>query len=143
MTTFIDTNVLVYLLEEDSEFHEWAKAAILSAREDGPIIACDIVYAELSVGLDGKAETDKAMLELAIDRLPFSNDVLFSAGRAYKEHLRRGGSKSNVLSDFLIGAQAEIEDAPLLTNNAKDYRSYFAKINCIEPKKGGVEAASK
>ena len=135
MATFVDTNVLISLLNPDEAFHEWAQNAMKKARDNGAIIACDIVYAELSVNLADEAETDETIARMAIVRLPFSNAVLYRAGQAYKEHRRRGGSRNNVLSDFLIGAQAEVEGAPLLTNNERDYRSYFDRIRCIAPEK--------
>jgi len=133
MTTFIDTNIIVYLLQESSPFHDWAKNAVANA--DPPIIASDIVYSELSIGMADIAETDAAISNLAIERLPFSNDALFLAGRAYKKHCENGGSKSNVLSDFLIGAQAQAEEAPLLTNDVKNYKSYFPAVVLIKPPK--------
>jgi predicted nucleic acid-binding protein len=133
MTTFIDTNVLVYLMEETSPFHEWAKQVVDERRNDGPIIACDIVYSEFSVAMNTKEDTDLAMDALAIERLPFTNDVLYHAGKAFKKYKSNGGAKNNVLADFLIGAQAAIEDAPLLTNNVKDYRSYFPDVTIIRP----------
>jgi predicted nucleic acid-binding protein len=53
-----------------------------------------------------------------------------SPKQGLKEH---GGVKSNVLPDFLIGAQAEAAQAPLLTVNSKDFMSYFAKLNLVCP----------
>jgi predicted nucleic acid-binding protein len=135
MTTFVDTNVLLCLLNEDEEFHEWAKKAIEERKTHGPLIICDIVYSEFSVGLASVEKTNEAVAELALERLRFSNEALFHAGKAYKEHKKRGGTRSNVLSDFLIGAQAELEDAPLITNNAKDYASYFPNVSLIHPPK--------
>ena len=44
---------------------------------------------------------------------------------AYKDYLRRGGNKTNVLPDFLIGAIAEVAEAPLITANQKDFLGYF------------------
>jgi predicted nucleic acid-binding protein len=137
MTTFVDTNVLVYLLKEDEEFHDWAKKAIEERKNHGPLIICDIVYSEFSVSMESVDKTNEAVAELALERLRFSNEALFYAGKAFKEHKRRGGTRSNVLADFLIGAQAELEDAPLITNNAKDYTSYFPKVSLIQPPKGG------
>jgi predicted nucleic acid-binding protein len=133
MTTFVDTNVLVYLLEPKSKFHEWAKKTVAAQREKGPLVICDIVYSELSVDLASVEATDKAIGALYVDRLRFSNEELFEAGKAYQKHITRGGSRNNVLSDFLIAAQAVVHDAPLLTNNPKDVLSYFPKISVIAP----------
>lgn len=133
MTTFVDTNIIVYLLDSASPFHSWAKAATAQRRAAGPLVICDIVYSELSVAMKSVAETDEVVRSLAIERYRFSNPVLFRAGRAFAEYRGRGGTKSNVLSDFLIGAQAEIEGAPLMTNNARQFTSYFPKIVLIKP----------
>jgi predicted nucleic acid-binding protein len=38
-----------------------------------------------------------------------------------------------VLPDFLIGAAAEVADAPLVTANAKDFRTYFPGVTLIQP----------
>jgi predicted nucleic acid-binding protein len=133
MTTFVDTNVLVYLLNENEELHDWARKAFEERKAHGPLIICDIVYSEFSAGMDTLEKTNEAVAELALERLRFTNETLFHAGKAYKEHKRRGGTRSNVLADFLIGAQAELEQAPLLTNNAKDYASYFPKMSIIQP----------
>jgi predicted nucleic acid-binding protein len=133
MTTFVDTNILLYLLNENEELHQWAKDAVEERKIHGPLIICDVVYSEFSVGMESVERTNEAVAELALERLRFSNEALFHAGKAYKEHKARGGKRSNVLADFLIGAQAELEDAPLLTNNAKDYASYFPKVTIIQP----------
>jgi predicted nucleic acid-binding protein len=133
MTTFVDTNVLIYLQDPASKFHGWAKSAVAERRAIGPLIICDIVCSELSVAMNSVAETDEVVRSLAIERYRFSNLVLFRAGKAFAKYKSRGGQKLNVLSDFLIGAQAEVEGAPLLTNNAREFVSYFPKAVLIKP----------
>jgi predicted nucleic acid-binding protein len=44
-----------------------------------------------------------------------------------------GGGKSNVLADFFIGAHAAVKKLPLLTRDAKRYRSYFPSVELIVP----------
>ena len=133
MTTFVDTNVLLYLLNENEELHDWAKKAVEERKTHGPLIICDIVYSEFSVGMETLEKTNEAVAALALERLRFTNETLFHAGKLYKEHKKRGGMRSNVLADYLIGAQAELEKAPLLTNNAKDYTSCFPRMSIIQP----------
>src|SRR5437588_272086 len=105
MTTFNDTNVLIYLLDSASQHHSWSVTEFKKCREKGPIILSDIVYAEFSIGMADKTATDKAIRELACERLRITDQALFNAGR-YKD---KGGTKGNVLPDFLIAAQAENE----------------------------------
>ncbi|HEY0328968.1 MAG TPA: type II toxin-antitoxin system VapC family toxin [Rhodopseudomonas sp.] len=134
MTTFVDTNVLIYLLRPEDAFHEWAKTVVQEYQsKEGPLVICDVVFSEFSVGMADLAQARGAIARFNIQRYPFSDEVLFRAGRAFKAHREQGGKRSNVLSDYLIGAQAEIEDAPLLTNNAKEFLSYFPAVKLIRP----------
>ncbi|MDO8979948.1 MAG: type II toxin-antitoxin system VapC family toxin [Afipia sp.] len=133
MTTFVDTNILIYLLNDQEAFHGWAKEAVAERRNYGPLVVCDIVYSEFSVSMEDLEKTNSAIAQLAMERLQFTDEVLFRAGKAYQQHRQNGGSKSNVLPDFLIGAQAELEDAPLVTNDQKNYKTYFPKLTIIQP----------
>jgi predicted nucleic acid-binding protein len=133
MTTFVDTNVLIYLLDENSPFHEWSVAVFAARKEQGPVIINDVVYSEFSVMLDSIEATDQAISSLKLERSPFTNEMLFRAGKAYFLHQQNGGNRSNVLPDFFIGAQAEIDGAPLLTANGGDFRTYFPEIELITP----------
>jgi predicted nucleic acid-binding protein len=62
------------------------------------------------------------------------DESFFRAGRAFKKYKDENhGQKTNVLPDFLIGAQAETAQAPLLTGNKKDFVDYFPNLNLICP----------
>src|ERR1700684_1265783 len=120
MTTFVDTSVVIYLLDDTSQHHKWSVDEINKAKKEGPVIIPDIAYSELSIGLPSKEATDKAIAELALERYPCSDESLFRAGRAFKKFKdENAGQKTTVLPDFLIGAQAECEKSPLLTNNKR------------------------
>ena len=103
----------------------------MKCREEGPIVVSDIVYSEFSVALQSVAETNEAIAEFNLERIGFTNEVLFRAGKAYKKYKENDGKKLNVLPDFLIGAQVELADAVLLTNNKKDFLAYFPSIDII------------
>lgn len=133
MTTFVDTNIIVSLIKPEEEAHEWAKRAVEERKQHGPLVICDIVYSEFSVTMADVKEVNEIVHELALERLRFSDEVLFRAGQAFHAYKKRGGPKTNVLADYLIAAQAEVEGAPLLTNNAKDYRTPFPNVTIIEP----------
>ena len=44
MTTFLDTNIVIALLNPDDHFHGWAVENLKALRTDGPTIVSDIVY---------------------------------------------------------------------------------------------------
>lgn len=131
MTTFVDTSVLIPLVSEDSEHHQWCVEQIEAASR--PIVVSDIVYAELSVGISTKEEVDEIISSFSISRLSYSNDVLFRAGKAFLDYKNNSGPRDSLLPDFLIGALAEIEGEPLLTRDTGKVSTYFPTVQLIHP----------
>jgi predicted nucleic acid-binding protein len=51
-------------------------------------------------------------------------------GRSYR---KRGGSRSRMIADFLIGAHASLQADRLLTRDRGFYRGYFPDLTMIDP----------
>ena len=60
-------------------------------------------------------------------------EALFSAGKAHRRYRSRGGTRTGVLPDFFIGAHAAVMGWPLLTRDARRYRTYFPALDLIAP----------
>jgi predicted nucleic acid-binding protein len=134
MSTFLDTNVIVALLDTENVHHQWSVDELNRRKTEGPAIVCDIVYCELSVGMKNKDETDAAIRLFGLERLPHSDAALFRAGEAFKAYKNvNKGPKPGVLPDFLIGALAEVTKTPLMTANPKDFVGYFPAMQMISP----------
>lgn len=135
MTTFLDTNVVIALLDAKHRYHSWSVEELAKRKMEGPAIVSDIVYCEVSVGMKDKTEVDKAIRTLGLERLRCQDDALVRAGVAFKKYKDiNNGPKQGVLPDFIIGSVAETEGAPLMTVNSKDFISYF-DIELISPPK--------
>jgi len=134
MTTLVDTNILISVLNTKDHHHQWSTDQLALRKAVGPALICDIVYCEFSVGMADRAAVDAAISALALDRIGRSSDAaLYRAGQAYKQYRMQSGTKANVLSDFLIGAVAEVAGVPLLTANGSDYTGYFPSVQLICP----------
>jgi predicted nucleic acid-binding protein len=134
MSTFLDTNIIVALLDTKNAHHRWSVEELNRRKGEGPAIVCDIVYCELSVGMKNKAEADAAIRLFGLERLPHSDAALFRAGEAFKTYKDvNKGPKLGVLPDFLIGALAEVANIPLMTANPKDFVGYFPTMQMISP----------
>lgn len=133
MTSFLDTSVLLDLIDEKSDHHTWCVEELAKAKRNGPVIVSDVVYSEFSVTLSSEDEADSALEKLALVRCGYRNQVLFRAGKAYAQYRRNKGQKLNVLPDFFIGALAEVEKAPLLTRDPKKVGTYFPSVEIITP----------
>lgn len=59
--------------------------------------------------------------------------ALFQAGKTYRRYRAAGGTKTGVLPDFFIGAHAMATGMPLLTRDARRYRTYFPMVSLITP----------
>lgn len=133
MTTFVDTNVLIDLLDDQSPHYGWSYAEFSRAKASGPVIVSDIVYSEFSVTLPSEGDADAAIAKLALVRCGYSNQALFRAGKAYASYRRNRGPKLNVLPDFFIGALADVEGAPVLTRDPGKLKTYFPAVKLISP----------
>lgn len=133
MTTFVDTNVLIDVLEPHAEHHEWSRKALEEAKLNGPVIVSDAVYSEFTVTMDSVATANAVLESLDLARCHYSDRVLFSAGKAYASYRRNRGQKLNVLPDFFIGALAADEEAPLVTRDPGKVRTYFPEVELITP----------
>lgn len=133
----VDTNVLLDLVTDDPVWSEWSLARLEEAALAGPILINDVVYAETSTRY-ARIEDLDSMLDLAMIKMaPIPRSALFLAGKAFQRYRTAGGIRTGVLPDFFIGAHAAVEGWPLLTRDAKRYRSYFPKVTLIAPKEEG------
>ncbi len=66
MTTFLDTNVLIYLLDPADDLHAWSVEQYSASQLRGPTIISDIVYCEFSAGMETKSKADEAITELGL-----------------------------------------------------------------------------
>lgn len=133
MTTVVDTNVLFSILQTTDPHHRWALREFRTIRNRGPVIVCDLVYSEMSVGMKVQSEVDAVIDRLSLERYPQDDASLFRAGKAFLAYRRNKGPKTRVLPDFVIGAIAETIGASLITADVDVFRTYFPSVKVIGP----------
>ena len=133
--TLVDTNVLLDVLTDDPVWYAWSSAQIDAVAVRGSISINDIVYAELAVRFESLDELDGFVARAALTHRPIPKSALFLAGKAFGAYRKRGGHRSGVLPDFFIGAHASVEKMPLLTRDARRYRTYFPDVELLTPEK--------
>jgi predicted nucleic acid-binding protein len=131
--TFLDTNVLLDLFCRDPAWEGWSTARLAERSRRGALCINDVVWAELSVGFPDAQALDAALKALGVLALRTPPAALFLAGRAHAAYRQRGGTRTGVLADFFIGAQAAAADVPLLTRDPRRYRVYFPDLTLITP----------
>lgn len=131
--TLVDTNVLLDLVTNDPVWADWSVAQLEAASLAGPLFINDIVYAELAVRYDRIEDLDAFIWDAQLLLTPLPRAALFLAGKVFNQYRRAGGPRLGVLPDFLIGAQAAVQDLPLLTRDVARYKSYFPTVRLISP----------
>src|SRR3546814_10608690 len=105
MTVFVDTNVLIDLTKPDVATHDWSVGQVTEAKKLGPVYVSDIVYSELSAGMNSVDDTDAAIESFALGRCGYSHAVLYRAAKAFLESRKNanGERKLDALHAIMIG----------------------------------------
>jgi predicted nucleic acid-binding protein len=129
----IDTNVLVDVLQDDPEWADWSIGQLRAQAMLHELVVNPVIYAELSLSFSTIEALDAVVtrMELTLQEIP--QPALFLAAKAFAQYLRRGGSKVQVLPDFFIGAHAAVQGWPLLTRDARRFRTYFPSLEVVAP----------
>lgn len=133
MSTLVDSNVLLDVIEDEGEWADWSAAMLEQAAAQGPLVINPIVYAEICFGYDAIEVLEHALPPQFCRREALPWDAAFLASRAFVAYRRRGGARRSPLPDFYIGAHAAIAGHTLLTRDPKRYRTYFPKLRIIAP----------
>ena len=128
MTTATDTNILLDVFVPDESPNPLSVALLNDARRRGPVLVCDVVYAELVPAFDSREELDAALRAVGATVSPIDTDIAFAAGLRWAQYRRAGGPRTRILADFLIGAHAVATADTFLTRDRGFYTTYFPEL---------------
>jgi predicted nucleic acid-binding protein len=129
----IDSNVLLDLLDEDAEWHDWSAEAVAKAAARSSFVINPIIYAETSIRFTTPDEFEDAFPSEVFRREPLPFSAAFLAGKAHVAYKKRGGARVSPLPDFFIGAHAAVAGFKLLTRDPRRIRRYFPSVSLISP----------
>jgi predicted nucleic acid-binding protein len=131
--TAVDTSVLLDVFAADRTFGPGSAAEVRESIDQGSLIACEVVWAEVAAFFTSPQRVQEAMDRLGVAFAEISLPVALGAGAAWRRYRRRGGRRDRVVADFLIGAHAMAEADRLLTRDRGFYRTYFASLRVLDP----------
>ena len=129
----VDTNVILDVVQNDPAWAQWSQAQLDTASLRSALLINPIIYAELSIAYRRIEELEEMLSKGGLRVEPLPREALFLAGKAFLRYREQGGAKGGVLPDFFIGAHAAVAGIPLLTRDARRYRSYFPKLELVSP----------
>lgn len=134
MRTAVDSSVLLDVLSGDEKFGEASRSALKIAYAEGPLLACDIVWAEVSATFGDDQPCGPVLSRLGLEFDPVSTAAAEHAGRAWRAYrARKGPRKERMIADFLIGAHALDSADRLLSRDRGFFRTYFRGLVLVDP----------
>jgi len=134
MLTAIDTNVLIDVLEADPDFGEISREALIKASNEGALLACDVVWAELFTLYNDQADALREKLsQMNIVFSPLNQQAAETAARCWHAYRKQAGDRRRIAADFLVGAHAITQCDRLLSRDRGFYRTYFSSLNLFDP----------
>ena len=131
--TLVDSNVILDVLTEDSDWGDWSAEMLANAARTGTLAINPIIYAEVAVRFERIEDLDEALPENYYRRLPLPFEAAFLTGQCFLKYRKRGGRRLTPMPDFYIGAHAALTGLTLLTRDAKRYRTYFPTLRIVAP----------
>jgi predicted nucleic acid-binding protein len=128
MITALDTNVLLDVFLPDPEFGESSLALLERAYDQGALIICEIVYAELVPQFKDRTRLDGALKKMSITIHSIDTDAAYVAGQRWALYRKKGGKRERIITDFLIAAHALRRAERFLTRDREFYHQYFKEL---------------
>ena len=136
----VDTNVSLDVVGADQKFGLVSRTCLTRCAKAGVLVINPVIYAEVGAVIETIEELDQLLPKTLFRRDPLPWEAAWLAGRMFRRYRGRGGTKSRVLADFLIGAHAATEGMTLVSRD-RGYAKYF-KI-AIETPAEATKAAQR
>ena len=131
MISAVDTNILLDVFLPDKRFAEQSARLLKVAYDEGALIICEIVYAELVPQFGDRRRLDSALATLDVAVSSSNTDIAFLAGEKWGQYKKSGGTRERIITDFLIGAHASIKAERFLTRDRGFYKPYFPELSIL------------
>jgi len=131
--TAVETSVLLDILFDEPAFRAPSLAALRACLAVGPIVACDVVWAEVRAVFGDDEAAARALAGFPITYSAIDARTASRAGAAWGAYRQAGGPRERVVADLLIGAHALEQADQLLTRDRGFHRAAFAGLRIVDP----------
>jgi len=132
MILALDSSALLCIFNDEAGADAWLDAMV-SARRQGPLIVCEVVYAELAPAFPERGGLQAALGHLGARFDPIQSQAAWLAGRTFKTYRQAGGPRKHLIPDFLIAAHAQVQADQLAATDRGYLRRYFPDLPLLRP----------
>ena len=134
MITAVDTSILLDVFLPDKAFAADSSTLLKLAYDEGALVMCDIVYAELVPQFEIRSLLDNTLAAINVTLSSLDTETAYLAGKKWGEYRKSGGTRTRIITDFLIGAHALTKAERFLTRDRGFYKSYFPELTILSPR---------
>ncbi len=131
MISAIDTNILLDVFLTDKRFAAESARLLTLGYDEGALIICDIVYAELVAQFGNRRKLDDTLATMNVSISSSDVDIAFLAGERWRNYIKSGGKRKRIITDFLIAAHAAMNAERFLTRDRGFYKSFFPELQIL------------
>jgi predicted nucleic acid-binding protein len=131
--TAVDTSVLLDIFFDEPAFRPPSLAALRACLAAGPVVACDVVWAEVRAVFGDDEAAARALAGFPVTFSAIEARTASRAGAAWGDYRRGGGPLDRIVADFMIGAHALEQADRLLTRDRGFHRRAFGGLAIVDP----------
>jgi predicted nucleic acid-binding protein len=132
--TAVDTSVLLDVFLPDPTFGPPSREALQICLDEGSLVACEIVWAEVGSFFALPITAEAAMGQLGVAFSAITQPAALTASSAWRAYRTRSGRRDRMVADFLIATHALSQADRLLTRDRGFYRTYFSRVRVLDPR---------
>ncbi|MEA3359164.1 MAG: PIN domain-containing protein [Thermodesulfobacteriota bacterium] len=104
----VDSDIILDLFLNDPKWADWSESKLEECSYHSSLFINSIVYSEVSIAFQLIEDLESAINKAGFQMLEIPKEALFLAGKAFLKYKSRKGTKTTLLPDFFIGAQAAV-----------------------------------
>lgn len=132
MITAVDSSVLLAIFNAETDADRWLDA-LIRARQEGQLVICEIVYAEIAPAFEDPAALDERLESMGVSLLSLNAEAAWAAGMTFRQYRQSGGPREHLIPDFLIAAHALVQTSRLAAIDRGYLRRWFKKLPILGP----------
>jgi predicted nucleic acid-binding protein len=140
--TAVDASVILDVFSNHPQYAARSKAALEAALQQGVLVVCPVVYAEVRAHFADDASLRAALGAAAVQFDPFDQACADLAGDIWRVYRSRGGTRTRLIPDFLVGAHAQLRAKRILSRDRGFLRAYFKDLVVLDPTEASPRTSS-